>query len=237
MNAGLATRIQDAVAAIYPDIQRSLDDQPRPFTEEELWYEFSCCVLSSQVPFNLAVAVADRLCASRVLLSEELRQRSEIERDINAILRGAFKVDGKMRRYRFPSIKAAQLAASKYIITVSFGGLGNVLTRHADVEETRRWFVENAPGVGPKQASMFLRNLGVSYEIAILDRHILTYMSLVGLCDRGLTVASYKNYKSYEARLKNHAHSLGYTLGLFDWALWIVMRVLGDLPKLRGEAA
>lgn len=36
---------------------------------------------------------------------------------------------------------------------------------------------------------MFLRNLGVSDEMAILDRHILSYMSLTGLIAEGHALA------------------------------------------------
>lgn len=226
----LAARIQRAVAAIYPEIQQNACVQQPALTEEDAWYEFSCCVLSSQVPYNLAQSVADKVRESRVLSSSDPRPRLKIEQDLSIILHGPFVVDGKLRRYRFPTAKSAQLAAAKHNITESFGSLIEVLNHHDDVERIRRWLVEHATGLGPKQASMFLRNLGVSYEMAILDRHILSYMSIAGLCDKPRPpIANYLFYRTYENLLKDHAASLGYTVGLFDWALWVVMRVLSDV--------
>jgi N-glycosylase/DNA lyase len=154
------------------------------------------------------------------------------------ILHGTLPIDGKFRRYRFPAAKSAQLAAAKSNITGCFGSLIEALTHYSDVEDTRRWLVQHAPGLGPKQASMFLRNLGASDEMAILDRHILAYMSLTGLCHESRTsIGNYKSYKFYEAVLRDHANSLGYTLGLFDWALWVVMRVLVDVSRAEGQTA
>ncbi len=238
MNIQLAERIQYAVAVIYPDIQQSAGVQRQAPTEATVWYEFSCCVLSSQVPFSLAQAAADKIDESGVLSCSDSRPRSDIEHDLSAILHGAFSIDGKLRRYRFPAAKSAQLAAAKSNIAGCFGSLTEALTHYSDVEDTRRWLVQHAPGLGPKQASMFLRNLGVSDEMAILDRHILSYMSLTGLCHESRTsISNYKSYTSYETVLRDHANSLGYTLGLFDWALWVVMRVLADISRAEGQTA
>src|ERR1700733_9293108 len=174
MNVELAERIQHAVAIIYPDIQQSACIQLKAPTEEDVWYEFSCCVLSSQVPYGLAQAAANRIGESGVLSCRDPRPRSDIEHDLSVILRGLFSIDGKLRRYRFPVAKSAQLAAAKSNIASCFGSLTETLTHYTDVEDTRQWLVQHAPGLGPKQASMFLRNLGVSDEMAILDRHILS---------------------------------------------------------------
>jgi N-glycosylase/DNA lyase len=223
---------------IYPDIQQSADIHRQAPTEANVWYEFSCCVLSSQVPFSLAQAAADKIDESGILSSPNSRPRSDIEQDLSAILHGALSIDGKLRRYRFPAAKSAQLAAAKSNIMGCFGSLTEALNHYSDVEDTRQWFVQHAPGLGPKQASMFLRNLGVSDEMAILDRHILSYMSLTGLCHESrAAISSYKSYKSYETVLRDHANSLGYTLGLFDWALWIVMRMLLDVSRAEGQTA
>ena len=39
--------------------------------------------------------------------------------------------------------------------------------------ELREWLVKNVKGLGYKEASHFLRNIGKSEDLAILDRHIL----------------------------------------------------------------
>ncbi|GLS17013.1 hypothetical protein GCM10007874_00280 [Labrys miyagiensis] len=90
----------------------------------------------------------------------------------------------------------------------------------------RDWLVEMAPGFGPKQASMFLRNTGVSYDLAILDRHVLDYMRLIGLrTAQSKPLTTMKRYRCDELSMCDHARALGFPVGILDWAIWIVMRV------------
>jgi N-glycosylase/DNA lyase len=99
------------------------------------------------------------------------------------------------------------------------------LGRYPDVRCARSWLVENVPGVGPKQASMFLRNAVASYELAVIDRHVLHYMSAIELYTATASDTSTINsYERCEHLLGRHAESLGHEVGLLDWAIWIVMR-------------
>jgi len=73
---------------------------------------------------------------------------------------------------------------------------------------------------------MFLRNVGVSYDLAILDRHVLNYMAALGIYSgTGGSIASLAQYRRLEAVLRAHADHLACPVGLLDWAIWIVMRV------------
>ncbi len=79
---------------------------------------------------------------------------------------------------------------------------------------------------GPKQASLFLRNIGYSAYVAVLDIHVLTYMSWIGLTDAPLkSVSTIKKYESSETTFIEHSHSLGYAPDHFDIAVWVVVRV------------
>ena len=73
---------------------------------------------------------------------------------------------------------------------------------------------------------MFLRNAGVSYDLAILDRHVLNYMSRLGIYSGTKHfISGLKQYKLHEDVLCEHALELDCPVGLLDWAIWIVMRV------------
>ncbi|MFC1546842.1 DNA lyase, partial [bacterium] len=50
-----------------------------------------------------------------------------------------------------------------------------------DIKGTRDWFVRNVKGLGYKEASHFLRNIGFGDNIAILDRHILKNLKNLGV--------------------------------------------------------
>jgi N-glycosylase/DNA lyase len=98
-------------------------------------------------------------------------------------------------------------------------------------EAIREWLVDNAPGIGPKQASMFVRNVGLSYELAILDRHVLNYMIALDITPTPIRQTSaLRPYLKGETALRVHADHIGVSVGLLDWAIWIVMRVAKSTP-------
>lgn len=55
-----------------------------------------------------------------------------------------------------------------------------VLASFKDIYELRLWLIKNIKGIGFKEAGHFLRNIGLSKELAILDRHILKNLLLFG---------------------------------------------------------
>jgi N-glycosylase/DNA lyase len=218
--------LSNAVAAICPDIQsRAQSASSRPIDERYLWWELSSCILSSQVPYTLAIAAADAIDVKELLLNDQGNYEVLVQRLIE-VLTTPLSVEGHSRTYRFPVARASQLAATRNAITSEKHTLRELIDSFEDVLEARVWFVKNVPGVGPKQASMFLRNIGVSYELAILDRHVLNYMSKLGIYSgTNLFISSLKPYLRYEAVLCKHARDLDCPVGLLDWAIWIVMRV------------
>lgn len=104
--------------------------------------------------------------------------------------------------------------------------LSNLIDNFHDASQARAWFVAHAPGLGPKQASMFLRNVGMSYDLAILDRHVLDYMAAIGIYKGSkYSISTLSQYNVSEAALRDHSDSLDCPVGLLDWAIWIVMRI------------
>lgn len=218
-------RLASAVTAVCSEIVERIDRNPHDHTERSLWWELSSCLLSSQVPYSLATAAADRIQTSELLThwngSEEL-----LANDLMNLLSTPMCLAGRLRTYRFPRSRGNQLAATRAAVAREAGGLDRLLAGFTCAAQARDWFVRSAPGIGPKQASMFLRNSGVSYDLAVLDRHVMTYMSTVGLTpERVRSVVGMEQYQRHEATLRAHAVHLGYPVGLLDWAIWIVMRV------------
>ncbi len=90
--------------------------------------------------------------------------------------------------------------------------------------QLRAAFAEARCGLGPKQTSLFLRNVTWSVDIAVLDVHVLAYMRLAGLAIEGDVPTSLRTYEMLETRLRSYAVGRGVSLGLLDWAIWIAMR-------------
>jgi N-glycosylase/DNA lyase len=220
-----AARVEQAVAAICPDIAMRVASRPPEWSERRLWAEFSTCLLSSQVPYPLAVAAAEAIDRTDVLLDERVGEKELFVR-IGRTLREPVLVAGRRRFYRFPAVRARQLAASRAEVTRFAGNLQPLVLSFGDGALARAWFVAHLPGIGPKQASMFLRNSGVSYDLAILDRHVLDYMTSLSIQKELKPFRSnLVQYCRYEARLRLYANEMGFPVGLLDWAIWIVMRV------------
>lgn len=225
MNAYGPENLSNAVAAICPDVRTLIDQPTTPPDERRLWWELSSCILSSQVPYALAVAAANAIDAKRLLLDEH-RDAEALTPSFIEVLSTPLSVEGRPRAYRFPVARALHLAATRAIVTAKAGSLHALVDGFHDAAEARAWFVSHAPGIGPKQASMFLRNAGVSYNLAILDRHVLNYMTALGIYSgANLSIAGLAQYRKHEAVLRDHADHLDCPVGILDWAIWIVMRV------------
>ncbi len=218
-------RIRHAVGVVGAEIDRQLNAAPQEaWTETRLWTELACCVLSSQVPYATAQAAAFRVDASGVLVDASLSTEA-LEASLADLLRQPLEIESGLRRYRFPDSRARQLAATAAKVRRHADGLTDLLAGFGAVESARDWFVAHAPGLGPKQASMFLRNVGASYNLAILDRHVINYMMIVGLTANPAPTRRMADYRRDEIILRDHAAGVGLPVGFLDWAVWIVMRV------------
>jgi len=85
-------------------------------------------------------------------------------------------------------------------------------------QEAREYLVSNIKGLGYKEASHFLRNVGY-FDLAILDRHILRLMREHGLIgDYGALTP--KKYIEIEKVFRSLAHELGMNAAELDLVMW-----------------
>jgi N-glycosylase/DNA lyase len=85
-------------------------------------------------------------------------------------------------------------------------------------EEARRWLIENVKGLGYKEASHFLRNIGFE-DVAIIDFHILNLLARYGIIEKPRTLTS-KKYREIESILRTIALKLNIPPGELDLYLW-----------------
>ncbi len=84
----------------------------------------------------------------------------------------------------------------------------------------RNWLAENVKGLGMKEASHFLRNIGKSNnKIAILDRHILRNLQQLNLIKEE-KIKSKKHYQETEQIFLNLAHKLNIPADHLDLLFW-----------------
>ena len=116
--------------------------------------------------------------------------------------------------YRFPNVRA------KYIVEARKhrDSLKNVVASFSDEKELREWLVKNVKGVGPKEASHFLRNIGYT-DLAILDFHIINILVGHGLIEKPKTLTK-RRYLQIEELLRKIAGETNLDLAELDLYLW-----------------
>lgn len=199
-------------------------------TEPELTYELVSCILGSQVRYEIALAAAEKIRDAGLLEKPIERYLAPVyEKAIYNILRQPLHSRGlgpTGRRYRFARMRANHISRTVWAIYSDGGSLKGRLDGYTSAKEARRSIVEIGVGIGPKQASLFLRNIGFTQELAIIDTHLLRFMSLFGLLEKATKpISSLQRYETHENDLLNYSKSTGYPLGCLDQAIWIVMKV------------
>lgn len=90
----------------------------------------------------------------------------------------------------------------------------------SDPQWSRKWIVESVKGMGMKEASHFLRNIGFSNnQIAILDRHILKNLKDFDLI-KETKIKSKKNYLEIEKIYLDFAKSINILPDELDLLWW-----------------
>ena len=88
-----------------------------------------------------------------------------------------------------------------------------------DTFRARRFLVKNVRGIGWKEASHLLRNVG-RFDVAIVDRHVLRWMCENKLIPSIPTSLTEKSYLEFEELLRGIASENRTTLGELDLRIW-----------------
>jgi N-glycosylase/DNA lyase len=181
----------------------------------DYFYELVYCLLTPQSSAaNAARAV------------EELRSAGFGEQHFDpvAILRR------KDHYIRFHNTKARHLERAKDLFPEINTRLLSCppASQDADVRALRLWLTEHVSGLGWKESSHFLRNIGYR-NLAILDRHILRNLQRHGVMRSIPTTLSPKRYVDIEQRFVKFAKAAGIDMDELDLLFW--SRETGEIRK------
>jgi N-glycosylase/DNA lyase len=95
--------------------------------------------------------------------------------------------------------------------------------------ELRDWLVKNVRGYGPKEASHFLRNIGKGENLAILDRHILRNLVLLGVIRDIPKSMGRAKYNEIEQAMRKFCEKNKIGMAELDLVLWA--RQTGEVFK------
>ena len=200
-------------------------------SEQQLWEELVACILGSRVVFETSYSAFAHLKHSGFLALSDHdlsipRWQKSMARELNRSLFLPLKLDGSRRKYPFPYLRSKHIAKSWKMIYGKENTLTQLVSEKLESKQKRINLINNAWGIGPKQASLFLRNSILAEDVAILDSHVLRYMIINKLAKPSLkTINSLSIYERIEERLQRYAESLRNKLSDLDLAIWITMRV------------
>lgn len=197
-------------------------------SEWKLWTELVSCILGSQVPFEHACSALDRLIrmsliTPKMIIRNPSLNEKKISRELTKPIYKPYRKNGCGRRYRYPNMRASQICQSAIALYSNGTSLKKILKMNSD-RAVRNWLVENCYGIGPKQASLFLRNIEYTLELAIIDSHVLEFMREKELIDQQLrSINSRHQYDQLENVFIEYANEVRIRPGTLDRAIWAVM--------------
>ncbi|HUV54943.1 MAG TPA: N-glycosylase/DNA lyase [Candidatus Krumholzibacteriaceae bacterium] len=190
-----------------PRVRKMVEDRMDEFRlvhemDSQKWYE--------ELVYCLLTAYSSALMGQRCV--DALRGGALMDGSIQDV-RGCLVEEG----HRFANRRAEYVYDTRGLAPRIKG----VIQGFDDPRDARGWLVENVKGLGWKEASHYLRNVGY-FGLAIIDRHILSNMVEHGLITeeesrKGLTR---RRYHAYEGVLEKVARRLGMTPGELDLYLW-----------------
>ncbi len=115
--------------------------------------------------------------------------------------------------HRFPNTRAKYIIQARKKVKALMKALNELRS-----EDLRNWLVMNVKGIGMKEASHFLRNIGF-LDYAIIDFHIIDLLVKHNLINPPKTITKNK-YLEIERILRIIVDKTNLTLGELDLYLW-----------------
>jgi len=192
---------------IKPEIEKKLKEFREIWEsrdEKRIYKELLFCLLTPQSKAEHAWNIIEELDKNNLLLDA----KEDILRE-------------KLRMVRFRNNKAKYIKNAQAMF-VKDGKISIIesLQRHKSPFEIRNWLVNNVKGMGYKEASHFLRNIGLGEELTILDRHILKALFKLGVIDSLPKSLNKKNYLETEEKMVTLSKEAGIPVAHLDFVLW-----------------
>jgi N-glycosylase/DNA lyase len=182
------------------------DEVWRQGSDARLWEELAFCIFtagaSARMGLNSVAAVRSLLLDGE---PEEMTQ--------------ALKKAGA---HRFPVARPRYIVTTRAYFRANFAmNLRQRLRSFADPLDRRDWLAQEKQikGLGYKEASHFLRNIGVKGH-AILDKHVMRCLAEIGVVDSATPPSNRKKYLEVERRFLQFSREIKVNCDELDLVLW-----------------
>ena len=225
-------RIENAIMKVCDSIdsQRKEVKNWENYYEYQLWFELISCILGSRVRYETARACAINLQNAGLLRISQLLKspknvQSKIRKELSRSIYPPFS-NGTGSKYRYPTRARHVVNTGIQIYRNEKLTIKDILRKCHNGQEAREVLVKKCAGIGLKQASLFLRNISFSDDLAILDCHVIRFMKLLKLNEKfnNINERRARPYLVNENVLRLYAISKRKSLATLDFGIWVVMR-------------
>lgn len=158
------------------------------------------------------------LCFCFMTANFQAAKSWEIQKDLGSLFwelnEKELQQELKKRGHRFWPQRGTSIFEARWLKDC----VNKELKKHENELKMRNWIVENLKGLGMKEASHFLRNIGYN-NVAIIDKHILNILAAENLIERPKTLTP-KKYIEIENILRELGKNTKLSLGELDLYLW-----------------
>jgi len=173
-------------------------------TKKEIFAELVFCILTPQANGKACWSAVENMKRKGVLFTGD---RSQIIKELSSA--------------RFIQKKSAYIVeAREKFLCDNRVSLKSVISKIGDGYEAREWLVQNVKGIGYKEASHFLRNIGFEQNLAILDRHIIKNLKFVGVIKEIPGSLSKGRYFDIEKRMMEFSKAIQIPMSHLDLVMW-----------------
>jgi N-glycosylase/DNA lyase len=185
---------------------REFDDVWRKGNDARLWEELTYCIFTAGASARMGL---NSVAAVRSLLLEG--KPEEMTRALK-----------KAGAHRFPVARPLYIVTTRNYFRANFNmALRKRLRSFSDPFERRDWLAQEkqVKGLGYKEASHFLRNIGVKGH-AILDKHVMRCLNEVGIVDSSKPPSTRRKYLELEEEFGRFARDIKIDFDELDLVLW-----------------
>lgn len=168
-------------------------------SSKEIYLELCYCLLTANFNAKKSIDIQNKIGSGFARLSLE-------------------QLSDKLKEYghRFPNTRANFI----YLSRTYKDNLKEELFKNKTEENKRDWLVKNIKGLGYKEASHFLRNIGYK-DLAIIDFHIIDILVDNKKIEKPKTITKAK-YLEIENILRKLAKKVNLSLAELDLYLWFL---------------
>ncbi|MDQ1265484.1 MAG: N-glycosylase/DNA lyase [Bacteroidota bacterium] len=199
MTAKLPELLLDKYMELKPVINSRLKEYTQ-VAEKDYFYELCYCLMTPQTKAESAFKVQIKLTAAN--LYNQPFNPSEILGD-------------KAHYIRFHNAKSLAILQARD----RFNDVLSILKSKNEAKAKRQWLDQTIKGIGMKESSHFLRNIGYR-GLAILDRHILKHLVGCGVFNENPNISTESRYLEVENKFQEFADSVRITMDELDLLFW-----------------